>query len=74
MKEIRVNSKGMSFLDILRKKDEKNPPKEYQNFHYILIINKETKNYMAIDKLTGEIYDFINGEIIERGRKENERN
>jgi len=66
MKEIKMKNKGGAFLDILRKKDEKNPPKKYENDYYILTINKETGNYMAIDKTSREIMDFVDGFIIDR--------
>ena len=66
IQDIGLTSKGADFLDILRKKDEENPPKKYENDYYILSINEETGNYMAIDKATREIQDFIDGFIIER--------
>jgi len=67
MKEIRLAGKGGAFLDILRKKDEKNPPKRYENDYYILSINEKTGNYMAIDKINREVMDFVDGFIIDRG-------
>ena len=66
MQAIKINSKGAAFLDILRKKGEKNPPKRYENDYYILTINKETGNYMAVDKANRRIMDFIDGFIIDR--------
>jgi len=66
VKKIGLTSKGGAFLDILRKKDEKNPPKKYENDYYILSINKETGNYMAIDKTNREIMDFVDGFIVDR--------
>jgi hypothetical protein len=66
VKKIGLTSKGGAFLDILRKKDEENPPKKYENDYYILSINEETGNYMAMDKINREIMDFIDGFIVER--------
>ena len=60
---IKVTSKGIDLLDILIKKDQKNPPKEYENFTYLLIFNEKTGNYMAVDKFTKKRLDFIDGKI-----------
>jgi len=61
--DIRITSKGQDLLDILIKKDQENPPKEYENFHFILMFNEKAGHYMAIDKFTKERLDFIDGKI-----------
>ena len=66
MKKIGLTSKGGAFLDILRKKDEKNSLKKYKNDYYLLSINEKTGNYMAMDKTNREIMDFIDGFIVDR--------
>jgi len=66
IKNIGLTSKAAAFLDILRRKDVINPPKKYENNYYILSINEETGNYMAIDKTSRKIMDFIDGFIIDR--------
>ena len=70
VKKIGLTSKGGAFLDILRKKDEENPPKRYENDCYILSINEETGNYMAVDKITREIIDFIDGFLVDRKKND----